>query len=616
MDQLLSKIEKGKTTLIYAHNLSNFDGIFLLRHLIAYCQSVNCEYGKVEPLLFHGKIISIKVKIGTGKNKKTIIFKDSYLLLPLSLRFLCKAFEVSVHKGYFPFLLNNIYYSGVLPALEFLSKLSPSIYESIQSEYKSKKMWNFQIESTKYCKLDCQSLYEVIVKFNELIYKEFKVDSHTVLTLPSLAMKINKCHYMPENSIYQLLGKVESAIRESYSGGAVDVYIPHNRITSFFDKVRALFTKLYYYDVNSLYPTIMAKTYMPVGKPIYFDGDIRKVDAKAFGFFYCKITSPEYLEHPILQRKIKTSEGVRTVAGLGSWTGWIFSGEMDNALRFGYEFEILKGYQFERGYIFEEYVNKMYDLRMHYEKSHPMNLIAKLLMNSLYGKFGMRVESTLIEMFDTTSETELSLFKELLELCGPTVIDWIRVDNHYVIVRNNLANYSYNEEEDMFHGLDVNIAIASAITAGARMWMSTIKNNPNFNLYYSDTDSAVTDRPLPSFMVGSALGQFKLEHVIERGVFLAPKVYGLITDQGEEIIKIKGVSKEILKGIHIQDLENLLIIDSSKELTQSKWYKKVIDGEITISDVAYTLKVTSNKRAPIYVDGIFSNTKPYYINDL
>lgn len=68
---------------------------------------------------------------------------------------------------------------------------------------------------------------------------------------------------------------------------------------------------------------------------------------------------------------------------------------MDNALRFGYTFEILRGYQFKKGYIFKEYVNKMYNLRLQYDKGHPLNLIAKLLMNSLYGKFGMKLENTI-----------------------------------------------------------------------------------------------------------------------------------------------------------------------------------------------------------------------------
>ena len=48
----------------------------------------------------------------------------------------------------------------------------------------------------------------------------------------------------------------------------------------------------------------------------------------------------------------------------------------------------------------------MYELRLHYTKGHPMNLIAKLLMNSLYGKFGMKLDTTRIDMFDTSNETE------------------------------------------------------------------------------------------------------------------------------------------------------------------------------------------------------------------
>jgi hypothetical protein len=53
-------------------------------------------------------------------------------------------------------------------------------------------------------------------------------------------------------------------------------------------------------------------------------------------------------------------------------------------------------------------------------------------------------------------------------------------------------------------------------------------------------------------------------------------VYGLITDTGDEIIKIKGISKEQIPTIHIQDLEDLLYINTSKEFNQSKWFKKLL----------------------------------------
>jgi hypothetical protein len=357
-DQLLANVKS--TATVYAHNLSSFDGIFLLKHLLS--------YGKVEPLLFNGKLISIKIKILSEGNSKTILFKDSYLLLPLSLRKLCTAFNIPIPKGYFPFKLTNIFYTGVLPKFEYWTGVTISEYGLIKTNF-GVKMWSFKDEAIKYCKLDCQTLHEILTKFNELIFNEFKVNIHIPLTLPSLAMRIYKTHYMPDASIYQLLGTQEENIRQSYTGGAVDVYIPHNRISGTINQsVTFALTKnaelatilsyitLYYYDVNSLYPYIMAKTPMPIGKPIAFTGDIRKIDPNAYGFFYCEITSPNELNNPLLQRRIKTVDGVRTIAGLGTWEGWICStpqrGEMDNAVKFGYSFEILNGYQFDKGNIF------------------------------------------------------------------------------------------------------------------------------------------------------------------------------------------------------------------------------------------------------------------------
>jgi hypothetical protein len=429
--------------------------------------------------------------------------------------------------------------------------------------------------------LDCSSLHEILTLFNNLIFNEFKVNINPSLTLPALAMRIYKSQFMPENTIYQILGQVESDIRQSYTGGAVDVYIPHNRITGFFNSIKAIFITLYYYDVNGLYPFIMAETPMPIGKPVAFTGNIRKYEPSAFGFFYCKITSPKHLEHPILQRKIETPDGIRTIAGLGTWNSWIFSSEMDNAIKYGYSFEILKGYEFKKGNIFKSYVETLYNLRIQYLKGHPMNLIAKLLMNSLYGKFAMKNQRTVVNIFNTSNEIENNLYNEMLELYGENVNQNIQIDNFIVTVRNSLISLRYNDGEDLYHGIDINIAIASAITGGARMWMSLLKNNPLFNLYYSDTDSGVTDAPLPEALIGNKLGQFKLECTIKRAVFLAPKVYALITSDNKEIIKVKGLSKEMIPNFHIEDLENLLVKDSSREFNQSKWFKKVIEGELS-----------------------------------
>ena len=48
-------------------------------------------------------------------------------------------------------------------------------------------------------------------------------------------------------------------------------------------------------------------------------------------------------------------------------------------------------------------------------------------------------------------------------------------------------------------------------------------------------------------MIGTAIGQWKLETRIKEGVFIAPKVFGyidlvafLLSSQGNEVIKVKG----------------------------------------------------------------------------
>ena len=43
-----------------------------------------------------------------------------------------------------------------------------------------------------------------------------------------------------------------------------------------------------------------------------------------------------------------------------------------------------------------------------------MNLIAKLLMNSLYGKFVMKPEFTSVSVFDQTNEEDKAITEEIL----------------------------------------------------------------------------------------------------------------------------------------------------------------------------------------------------------
>jgi hypothetical protein len=142
-----------------------------------------------------------------------------------------------------------------------------------------------------------------------MIFELFNINIHKYPTLSSLAFGIYRTHFLKLNSIPQLSGQIAKDIRQSYTGGAVDMYIPQNNDNE----------EIYHYDVNALYPSVMKDKLMPVGKPIQFYGDIRKIDPNAFGFFYCKIKAPDNLEHPIIQTHINFKNGVKTtIAPLGT----------------------------------------------------------------------------------------------------------------------------------------------------------------------------------------------------------------------------------------------------------------------------------------------------------
>jgi len=57
-----------------------------------------------------------------------------------------------------------------------------------------------------------------------------------------------------------------------------------------------------------------------------------------------------------------------------------------------------------------------------------------------------------------------------------------------------------------------------------------------------------------------------LEYVLNDAVFLAPKVYGGIFEDGREFSKVKGYTK----NINFNDLKSLLIRDKSLELNHDK----------------------------------------------
>lgn len=328
----------------------------------------------------------------------------------------------------------------------------------------------------------------------------------------------------------------------------------------------------------------------------------------------------------------------RIIYPTGTWRGIYNSEELKNTLKFGYTFKVFRGYLFDKKEIFNNYVEDLFTIRSKHAKGEPMNLITKLLMNSLFGRFGMSKTRISFDVLHIKDEKIYEYFNEDkysiedMKFFGDKIlisyIDYEKLDNNYLYsgsLKATRANTAHN----------ISIPIAATVTAYARIHMSQFKNNPNFILLYTDTDSIYIIGDLPREFIGKNLGQFKLEHEFIDWVSLAPKVYSGITKEGQHVLIIKGLNKTSAiintstvehggpRLITHEDFKNLLIKDSTLEIKHNLWFKNVEQSKISILEQVYNLKVTDNKRKLVYAkqaagtlgdkDNILIGTKPYKI---
>ena len=367
--------------------------------------------------------------------------------------------------------------------------------------------WNLKSESVKYCQQDCVTLHQILIKFNQLIFSKWSLNINNYPTLPSLAFGIFRSNFLEENTIPKFTGQMYYDIKKSFLGGHTDLYIPYGE-------------NLNHYDVNSLYPSVMTKYDMPVGPIKWFEGNILEEDKNAYGFFFCKIITPKNMNRPLLMTKVKTSSGFRTIAPLGTWNDWLFSEEMHNYKNYGYKFKVIKGYTFNKSNIFKDYVSQLYSIKQNTPKSDPMYLISKLLMNSLFGRFGMNFD---LPNYKFIKEEDI---KDFIQKDFIQVSDIITLDNGYNLIEFlSTKDKSLDDSNTIYN---ISISIASAITSYSRLEMAKWLADTNLNIWYMDTDSIITDSTLPS---DNELGGLKLENQYKEAVFLAPKVYGGITTE-------------------------------------------------------------------------------------
>jgi hypothetical protein len=175
------------------------------------------------------------------------------------------------------------------------------------------------------------------------------------------------------NSMKLIKGNIEKIIRTAYFGGNVDV---------FFNEI----DHGYFYDMNSQYPFAMLND-MPVGNPKF---TTEKKLSKLFGFVYGEITAPteDVLKIPVIQYR---NEDSTVSCPRGKFKRWIFTEEIKDAINnYGYKMDVECAIEFERGKgIFDKFVNKYYDIKKN-AKNEIERKNSKLMLNSLYGKFGMK----------------------------------------------------------------------------------------------------------------------------------------------------------------------------------------------------------------------------------
>ena len=588
---------------VYVHNFSYFDAIFIIDTLSI--------LGEVKPIIRDNKIIQLsfiftieKTQGINNKNNKarkyTIIFYDSFLLLPASLKNLSKSFNIETKKTIFPFnFINqenlNFAYDSYVPGYSFFPGADTSLFT--EAEYKAYcllykgKTWNLKRELSLYCERDTIALYQVIFKFHKEISFLFNIDISKYPTLPSVTFAIYRSNFIPEGKIPILLSKLHFTLKQAYYGGITDIYRPYG-------------VNIHSYDVNSLYPAAMKKYLMPVGQPKHFIGDISLFKKDPFGFFKVTVTAPTEMKIPILPTKIKTNSGWRTIFPVGSWTGWYFSEELKNASKYGYIFEIHEGFLFDKTNLFSEFVEKLYTMKVSLDSSDPRYFIAKLLMNALYGRFGMDPifkETSIVSPIE--SEEIISKYSNVTSL----------------VLRSGNVMLTYNKinSEDL-RMINISVGISAAIAAYSRIEMTHFLTKYRDNIYAVDTDGIKVDCKLsPSEIDNKKLGKMKYEYTFKEAVFPLPKVYGGILEKPyknyqNEMTKVKGLKS----SIKYSELKTILNKDKALTFMQEKWKRVLSDSAIEVKMEKYTLSLTEYKREMIYNSwGDLIDTIPLFLKN-
>lgn len=374
-------------------------------------------------------------------------------------------------------------------------KLPHEIYESNRPLYDA------------YVSADTESLLEVMEKANRIINENVAPIGEFGFTIGSTAMKVFRS-MLTKDIFVPMDDKLKDFLREGYKGGRVETF------------QYGYFPNVTVYDVNSLYPYAMLTTDVPISDRGCWTDEFDS-------------TCPGIYEIAFEQRN-RDIPPVLMLNGAGAYegSGVFYSPEIALLREVGNaRIDIKRGYKFldyER--LFEDYVNRLYNLRLT-DSDGPISLMSKYLLNSLYGKFAQNPTRESLLVFDDFDTLDAA----------------ITDGNKITLVDDELGVY---RSEGKHAAAFEHVGIAGMITSQARciLYRGILSAGVN-NVIYCDTDSVHTTNCLQMDLVGSKIGQFKIEFKGE-GCYVGKKLYALRRPEWYSIGK-RWYTKLRAKGVTI-----------------------------------------------------------------
>jgi len=278
-------------------------------------------------------------------------------------------------------------------------------------------------------------------------------------------------------------------------------------------------------DVNSLYPFVMRNNFFPV-KYKNIIHNVTVSDLRSFVKQYAVVAQVNLeTEFPIYAVR-----DTRTTFPIGNFTTTLCTPEIMTALDHNHIQSINSMVIYERAKIFTTFVDRFYEIRQEFTRAeNPLfEHFCKILLNSLYGKFGQKAEQW-SKIGNCPGEPD-------------RLEDIIDAVTH----RRRRLRYLLGEVFEMTaHGESMHSfpAIAAHVTAYARLYLWCLINIAGrSNCFYCDTDSLFINTTgldnLTDYLDDSIIGRLKIEYQTD-----TLNIYGLKDYETQEKKVIKGIKK-------------------------------------------------------------------------